>query len=72
MSELSDLTPLAPPADVDRRIRARCHAAMRAPVRRSGSTRRRRLIDAGLVACVALYGASTMFEAVRIVLFALE
>jgi hypothetical protein len=72
MTGLSDLAPLAPSADVDRRVRARCHAAMRVPGRRRGSTRLRRLIDAGLVAGVALYGASTAIEALRIILFTLE
>ena len=71
MTELAELTPLAPSAAVDRRVRQRCHAVLKAPVHRQ-STRVRRLIDAGLMAGIALYGASTAFEALRIILFGLE
>lgn len=69
---LADLPPVVPTDARDRRMRARCHAAMarregrRAPLGRA-RTALARMIDAALAVGISLYGAAAVVEAVRLV-----
>ena len=70
MTELSDLTPIAPPADVDRRVRARCHAALtaRAGQPRAATRWGRRAVDRLLAVAVVAYGVAILAEGLGILL----
>ena len=70
MTELTDLTPLAPAAAVDRRVRARCHAALTARAGQPQATARatRRAVDRLLAAAVVAYGVAILAEGLGILL----
>ena len=70
MIELQDLAPLAPSAVVDRRVRARCHAALTAG---SGQPRvatppRRNTLDHVLTLGVVTYGVVVLAEGLSLLL----
>lgn len=70
MTELTDLTPLAPSAAVDRRVRARCHAALiaRAGQPQAAAVSERRAVDRLLAFAVVAYGVAILAEGLGILL----
>ena len=68
MTELTDLTPLAPSAAVDRRVRARCHAALTARTGQPQAAARtgRRAVDRLLALAVVAYGVAILAEGLQI------
>jgi len=61
---LAALSPLAPSDAWERRVHARCRAALGTPHQSSGVTPR--LLDSALVVAVGLYLVSVVTEAVRL------
>ena len=70
MTELTDLTPLAPSAAVDRRVRTRCHAALtaRAGQPRAAARDEPRAVDRLLAVAVVAYGVAILAEGLGILL----
>jgi hypothetical protein len=70
MTELTHLASLAPSAGVDRRVRARCHAALaaRAVQPRSAARLGRRAVDRLLALAVVAYGVAILAEGLGILL----
>jgi hypothetical protein len=70
MTELTDLAPLAPSAAFDRRVRARCHAALtaRAGQPRAAARWGRRAVDRLLALAVVAYGVAILAEGLGILL----
>ena len=68
MTELSDLTRLAPSAGVDQRVRARCHVALTARARQPRAAARagRRGLDRLLALAVVAYGVAILAEGLRV------
>jgi hypothetical protein len=70
MTELTDLMPLAPSAAVDRRVRARCHAALaaRAGQSQAAAPSGRGAVDRLLALAVVAYGVAILAEGLGILL----
>jgi hypothetical protein len=68
MTELSDLTPLAPSVAVDRRVRARCHEALTAgTAQRIAHSPGRRVVDGLLALAAVAYGVAILAEGLNVI-----